>query len=73
MSSCCAGSNSPGRICPLAEIEPIQIMGYADRLAVRPGEKIAFKVSLESGTDRYRAQIVRLICGDDRPDGPGFR
>ena len=73
MSSSCAGSNSPARICPLAEIEPIQIMGYADRLAVRPGEKIAFKVSLESGADRYRAHIVRLICGDDRPDGPGFR
>ena len=73
MSSSCAGSNSPARICPLAEFEPIQIMGYADRLAVRPGEKIAFKVSLESGADRYRAHIVRLICGDDRPDGPGFR
>ena len=57
----------------MAEIEPIQIIGYADRLAVRPGETIAFKVSVESGADRYRAEIVRLICGDDRPDGPGFR
>jgi hypothetical protein len=47
-------------------------MGYGDRLAVRPGEKIAFKVSLESGEDRYCAHIVRLICGDDRPEGPGF-
>lgn len=48
-------------------------MGYADRLAVRPGESIAFKVSVESGAARYRADIVHLICGDDRPDGPGYR
>jgi N,N-dimethylformamidase len=51
----------------------IEILGYADRFAVRPGETIAFKVSCEAGAPRYRADIVRLRCGDDRPDGPGFR
>ncbi|HWA44699.1 MAG TPA: N,N-dimethylformamidase beta subunit family domain-containing protein [Hypericibacter adhaerens] len=51
----------------------IEILGYADRLAVRPGMTIAFKVSCETGAARYRADIVRLRCGDDRPDGPGFR
>ncbi len=51
----------------------IEIVGYADRLAVRPGEAIAFKISCESGANSYRADIVRLRCGDDRPDGPGFK
>jgi N,N-dimethylformamidase len=51
----------------------LQIIGYADRMAVRPGETIEFKVSCEAGATRYRAQILRLICGDDRPEGPGFK
>ncbi|MGH6883943.1 MAG: hypothetical protein ACREFM_23690, partial [Hypericibacter sp.] len=51
----------------------IEILGYADRLAVRPGATIAFKVSCETGAESYRADIVRLRCGDDRPDGPGFQ
>src|SRR5262245_14968603 len=51
----------------------VAIMGYADRLAVRPCETIEFKVSVESDAARYRADIVRLICGDDRPEGPGFK
>ena len=51
----------------------IEILGYPDRLAVRPGETIAFKVSCEAGAPSYLAEIVRLICGDDRPDGPGFK
>ena len=51
----------------------LEIVGYADRMAVRQGETIAFKVSCEGGARRYRADIVRLRCGDDRPGGPGFR
>ena len=51
----------------------LQIIGYADRMAVRPGETIEFKVSCEAGATRYRVQILRLICGDDRPEGPGFK
>lgn len=51
----------------------IEILGYADRLAVRPGETIEFKVSREAGAGSYRADIVRLRCGDDRPGGPGFQ
>ena len=53
--------------------EMIDLLGYADRLAVRPGDTIAFKVSCENGATRYRADIVRLRCGDDRPDGTGFK
>ncbi|MSP83279.1 MAG: N,N-dimethylformamidase [Alphaproteobacteria bacterium] len=49
------------------------IVGYADRLSVRPGEPIAFKVSCDEGVGRYRAEIVRVVCGDDQPEGPGFK
>ena len=51
----------------------IRLLGYTDHLAVRPGEEIAFKVSCEAGDPSYRADIVRLRCGDDRSDGPGFK
>ena len=51
----------------------LQIIGYGDRLAVRPGETIEFKVSCEAGAASYQAKILRLICGDDRPEGPGFK
>ncbi|HVM86028.1 MAG TPA: hypothetical protein VMW18_19185, partial [Candidatus Binatia bacterium] len=51
----------------------LKIVGYADRLSVRPGESLAFKVSCEAGASDYEAEIVRLICGDDSPQGPGFK
>ena len=49
----------------------MQIIGYSDRLSVRPGERIRFMVS--SRHQEYRAEIVRLIHGDDNPLGPGFK
>ncbi|MDY0882812.1 N,N-dimethylformamidase beta subunit family domain-containing protein [Dongia soli] len=51
----------------------LQIVGYADRLSVRPGEELSVKVSCEGGAKTYEAALVRLICGDDRPDGPGYK
>src|SRR5664279_3603437 len=51
----------------------LQIIGYGDRLTVRPGETIEFKVSCEAGAVSYQAELLRLICGDDRPEGPGFK
>ncbi len=49
----------------------MQIVGYADRLSVQPGETIRFMVSTEHPT--YGADIVRLIHGDENPQGPGFK
>ena len=49
----------------------LTITGYSDRLSVRPGETIRFMVNCEHPT--YRADIVRLICADDSPAGPGFK
>src|SRR5689334_21677109 len=51
----------------------LKIVGYTDRPSVRPGEHLDFKVSCEGGALEYEAEIVRLICGDDSPRGPGFK
>src|SRR5262245_20085628 len=48
------------------------LAGYADRISVAPGDAIAFKVSCEDGAPDYRARLVRLICTDDHPGGPGL-
>ncbi len=47
------------------------IIGYTDRFSVAPGQTIRFMASCSSPT--YRADIVRLIHGDPRPIGPGFK
>ena len=49
----------------------ITLSGYADRISVRPGDAVAFQVSAEDEAP-YRADIVRLRCGDLNPQGPGF-
>ena len=45
------------------------LTGYADRISVRAGEKIAFKVS-SAGPSPYHAMLVRIIRGDPNPNGP---
>ena len=49
----------------------MKIVGYSDRLSVRPGETLRFMVSCAYPT--YRTDIVRLIHGDPNPAGPGFK
>lgn len=48
-----------------------KIFGYADKISVKQGEHIDFHVNAD-GTDSAAAQLVRLIHGDEHPDGPGF-
>ncbi len=50
----------------------MNILAYADRFSVAPGEAIRFMVSCD-GAASYRADIVRLIHGDTNPAGPGFK
>ncbi len=50
----------------------LKITGYSDRIYGRPGDLLRFMVSCEEPAD-YEAQIVRIICGDDNPAGPGVR
>ena len=50
----------------------IPLIGYTDRLSGRPGDTIAFKVS-SCHQAPYNASLVRIICADPNPDGPGMR
>ena len=49
-----------------------KILGYTDTWSVSPGEKVGFKVSAY-GAGRYRADLVRVICGDNDPDHDIFQ
>jgi N,N-dimethylformamidase len=49
----------------------LKITGYADRIHCRPGDTIKFMVNCEFPS--YQAELVRIICGDDNPHGPGVK
>lgn len=49
----------------------MKLTGYADRASARPGDTLRFMINCER--PRYRADIVRLICGDAHPEGPGYK
>jgi len=46
-----------------------RVLGYADPLSVAPGETVRFMVGTLDGPRRYRAEVVRLVCGDTGPGG----
>jgi N,N-dimethylformamidase len=43
------------------------VVGYANAWSVAPNDTLEIKVSTY-GAPRYRADLVRVICGDDDPD-----
>ncbi|MFO1080953.1 MAG: DUF6605 domain-containing protein [Reyranellaceae bacterium] len=45
------------------------LIGYADRVSVRSGETISFKVS-SAGPEPYHAMLVQIVRGDPNPAGP---
>src|SRR5262245_23129105 len=49
----------------------MKITGYSDKISALPGESIKFMVNCELPT--YQAEIVRIICGDTNPTGPGVK
>ncbi|MEG6508857.1 N,N-dimethylformamidase beta subunit family domain-containing protein [Methyloligella sp. 2.7D] len=49
----------------------VKVFGYSDKLSLKVGEEVQIHVSAD-GTDTVDAQLVRLIHGDEHPDGPGF-
>ena len=49
----------------------IKLFGYTNKLSVKPGENIDFHVSAD-GTNSADAQLVRIIHGDEHPNGPGY-
>ena len=50
----------------------LPLVGYVDRFSVAPGERIEFKVS-GTASEPYTARLVRVICGDPNPAGPGIK
>lgn len=49
----------------------MKITAYADKISVAPGETINFMVNCNAR--EFKADIVKLICGDMNPDGPGYQ
>ncbi|MEM1231835.1 MAG: N,N-dimethylformamidase beta subunit family domain-containing protein [Pseudomonadota bacterium] len=47
------------------------LAAYTDAMAVRAGDAIAVRASAHY-TGQYRADLVQILCGDDRPRGTGF-
>ena len=48
-----------------------KLFGYCDKISVKPGDEITFHVTGD-GTETAEAQLVRLIHGDESPEGPGL-
>lgn len=48
------------------------ITGYLDKISLTRGEPLKVMVSCTAAPE-FRASLVRTICGDLNPDGPGFR
>ena len=49
-----------------------KIVGYSNEWSVAPGDTLEVKVSTY-GPQHYRADLVRVICGDDEPDHGIYR
>jgi N,N-dimethylformamidase len=49
-----------------------RIVGYADPLSVRAGDALELFISCEQ-SQPFHAELVRLVSGDARPHGTGFR
>ena len=49
----------------------VPLAGYSDRLSLRPGETIGFKVSSTLGGP-LTARLTRSISADPNPEGPGI-
>jgi N,N-dimethylformamidase len=50
----------------------MQIIGYPADLICRPGDRARFMVSTDR-IARFDAELVRIICGDTRENGPGYK
>ena len=49
----------------------MRLIGYSDPMSTEAGDVVEFMVSTDLPS--YRADVVRLIQGDDRPEAPGFK
>jgi len=49
----------------------MEIVGYSDQISLHPGQSVNIMVSCQQGD--YQADFVRLINGDNHPNGPGVK
>ena len=49
----------------------MQVVGYSDQISLQPGDTVNIMVSCKQ--DNYQADFVRLMNGNDHPDGPGVK
>ena len=47
------------------------IVGYLDKISVSPGDSLEIMASTTASS--YQSSLVRLVSGDSRPHGTGFR
>lgn len=50
----------------------LPLVGYSDALSVAPSGLISFMISTDGNRD-VDAQLVRVLCADANPHGPGYR
>jgi N,N-dimethylformamidase len=50
----------------------MKLIGYPAELVYRPGDTARFMVSAD-GVASFDAALVRIICGDSRAEGPGYK
>lgn len=49
------------------------VVGYLDSLYAHAGDKVTVRVSVLDPGRRHTAELVRLICGETGPKGPGLK
>jgi len=54
------------------QLSKIEVTGYANQWSTEAGSSIEFMVNCD-GPDTYRADILKVICGDLNPNGPGYQ
>ncbi|MEL6373074.1 MAG: N,N-dimethylformamidase beta subunit family domain-containing protein [Pseudomonadota bacterium] len=56
---------------PISPAPTPELLAYADKMSVRPGETIAFKLSATTQAP-ITPRLVRIVCADPNPAGPGL-
>ena len=50
-----------------------KIVGYSNEISVRPKQKISFMVSCDKKIKSIYSNFVKIIQGDNNPEGPGYK
>lgn len=50
-----------------------RMLGYCEPQSASPGDRVGFHVSCTGDVGSYRASLVRMWCGDPKPEGPALR